>query len=359
MKKSKIIIPALAMLVMSTAATVTGTVAWFTMNTTASAEGMVVAAKTNGSLIVKENVKGQLDGNGDPKTASLPGAGDKATKVVFDSTPHAFYPSTHDLSIGTATGLRKVTNGMDVNFETGTAKGATPLTYGAVATTEGADYFFDYGLFVAGDGLEMQNQKLRLTISPATAVTLNMYNALSVDFYGAIVSSADYPAVSSDNYIGTLNLASKKNTLSADSNGVMRPTGAVTEAPANTPTIDLNYVENATAFTIPQSGSGSAYSILMRVYFDGELIDVSKNNFQAQYSPAGDTAVTGSEDYYFYSDQNGTIVDAQVGDIPSAKNWYVVNDNTSTRTYARSIDIGTFTNQGINVSITANTVQNG
>lgn len=353
MKKSKIIIPALAMLVMSTAATVTGTVAWFTMNTTASAEGMVVAAKTNGSLIVKENVKGQAG-----KTATLPGANDKATKVVFDSTPHAFYPSTHDLTIGAATGLRKVTNGMEVNFETGTAKGATPLSYGQVATTEGSDYFFDYGLFVAGDGLAMENQKLKLTISPATAITLNMYNALSIDFYGDTVNSADYPAVGSSTYIGTLNLASKKNVLAEDqtlNDGIMRPTGAVTET-ANTK--DITYVENANAITIPKSGSGSAYSILMRVYFDGELIDVSHDGFRANYSAGGDTAVTGSEGYYFYSDQNGTIVDAKVGDIPSAKGWYVVNNGTSTRTYARSIDIGTFTNQGINVSITANTVQN-
>ena len=350
MKKSKIIIPALAMLVMSTAATVTGTVAWFTMNATATAEGMVVAAKTSGSLIVKENVKGQVDSNEQPLTAALPGANDKATKVVFDSTPHAFYPSTHDLAIGTATGLRRVSNGMEVNFETGTAKGSTKLSYEAVPTTDKADYYFDYGLFVAADGLQMDNQKLKLSISAATALTLNMYNALSVDFYGAVLNSADYPTVGSGTYIGTLNLASKKNTM-ADDNGVSRPTGAVSEGNGSTPNLD--YVET-TAFNIPKSGSGSAYSILMRVYFDGELIDVSKTGFQAAYEAAGSTPVTGSEGYYFYSDQNGTIVDAKPGDVPSSKGWYVVDGDLSTKTFARSIDIATFTNQGINVSITAN-----
>ena len=53
MKKSKIIIPALAMLVMSTAATVTGTVAWFTVNKTVTAKGMTVKAKADSSLVIK------------------------------------------------------------------------------------------------------------------------------------------------------------------------------------------------------------------------------------------------------------------------------------------------------------------
>jgi len=341
MKKSKIIIPALAMLVMSTAATVTGTVAWFTMNTTANAEGMAVSAKTNGSLIVKENVKGQAG-----KTATLPGTGDKATKVTFDSTVHRFYPSTHEAPDGTNTGLKKVTNGDQVNFETGTPKGSTALTYSSVTVAESSDYYFDYGLFVAGDGLAMPNQKLKIGISGTNGITSNMNNAISIDFYGALVNSADYPVVNATNYFGTLNLANKKNVYGQDG----KPTGAVTET-ANTK--DITYVETP-AFDIPIANGSSAFSILMRVYFDGELIDESKTGFQASYSAAGDTAVTLEEGYYFYADQNGTIVDAKAGDIPSANNWYIVNTTNSTTTYARSISAGTFSNQGIDVAITAN-----
>lgn len=45
MKKTKLIIPAIGMLLLSTAASITGTVAWFSMNTTVSATGMTIKAK--------------------------------------------------------------------------------------------------------------------------------------------------------------------------------------------------------------------------------------------------------------------------------------------------------------------------
>ena len=51
MKKTKIIIPALGMLLLSTAASVTGTVAWFSANNSVSATGMTVAAKSDGVFL--------------------------------------------------------------------------------------------------------------------------------------------------------------------------------------------------------------------------------------------------------------------------------------------------------------------
>ena len=47
MKKTKIIIPALGLLLLSTAASVTGTVAWFAANATVTAQGMSVSAKSD------------------------------------------------------------------------------------------------------------------------------------------------------------------------------------------------------------------------------------------------------------------------------------------------------------------------
>ena len=60
MKKTKIIIPALGMLLLSTAASVTGTVAWFAMNNTVSATGMQVTAKTDAVFL---EIKGSEDAN--------------------------------------------------------------------------------------------------------------------------------------------------------------------------------------------------------------------------------------------------------------------------------------------------------
>ena len=52
MKKTKIIVPALGMLLLSTAASVTGTVAWFAVNTSVTVTGMEVRAKAEGGIVI-------------------------------------------------------------------------------------------------------------------------------------------------------------------------------------------------------------------------------------------------------------------------------------------------------------------
>ncbi|HHT67538.1 MAG TPA: hypothetical protein GX010_04925 [Erysipelotrichaceae bacterium] len=52
MKKTKIVIPALGLLLLSTAASVTGTVAWFAMNSQVTATGMKVTAKSDSTFLV-------------------------------------------------------------------------------------------------------------------------------------------------------------------------------------------------------------------------------------------------------------------------------------------------------------------
>ncbi len=54
MKKTKIIVPALAVLLLSTAASVSGTVAWFSMNTSIKVSGMTVTTKVSSSLQIAE-----------------------------------------------------------------------------------------------------------------------------------------------------------------------------------------------------------------------------------------------------------------------------------------------------------------
>ena len=52
MKKTKIIIPSLGLLLLSTAASVTGTVAWFAANASVEATGMQITAKTDSEFLV-------------------------------------------------------------------------------------------------------------------------------------------------------------------------------------------------------------------------------------------------------------------------------------------------------------------
>lgn len=55
MKKSKIIVPALGILVLSTAASITGTVAWFSANTNVTVTGMSVTTKTSDNIYIAAN----------------------------------------------------------------------------------------------------------------------------------------------------------------------------------------------------------------------------------------------------------------------------------------------------------------
>ena len=55
MKKTKIIVPALGVLLLSTAASVTGTVAWFSMNNFVTATGMEVRAKAENGIVISDD----------------------------------------------------------------------------------------------------------------------------------------------------------------------------------------------------------------------------------------------------------------------------------------------------------------
>lgn len=57
MKKSKIIVPALGILVLSTAAAVTGTVAWFTSNTLVNVSGMQLKVDPEEGMVVSNEAK--------------------------------------------------------------------------------------------------------------------------------------------------------------------------------------------------------------------------------------------------------------------------------------------------------------
>ena len=65
MKKTKIIIPALGLLVLSTAASVSGTVAWFSVNTSVSATGMKVQARAEAGLLISADKTDASWGNTD------------------------------------------------------------------------------------------------------------------------------------------------------------------------------------------------------------------------------------------------------------------------------------------------------
>jgi hypothetical protein len=338
MKKSKIIIPALAMLVMSTAATVTGTVAWFSMNKTVTAEGMKISAEGQGSIIITKYV------DDSSKNYGLPRANDRTTGVDFaDSNAHSFQPSTHDLNTY-ASGLKYIsTGGNTINPETGTPANATALSELVYSNASANTHYYDYDVYIAGDGASFDDATLTITLEDVTAwgsgnSRPSIMNAVAVDFYGGASASTGSQApvqayASEAGYLGTLNLANRENLT------------------------DHTYGTKAsivmTGIDIPQAvtsgGNGTAgYSIKMRAFFDGALIDQAGTNGYVTLHECGASETVaqyqadGVTNKYFYN-ADGAVMEEIAGMTstikPADKNYWVVDTTASTTTFARTAEI--------------------
>lgn len=128
MKKSKIIVPALALIAFSMAASITGSVAWFTANRTATINaGTYVVVKTSANLefTLTGGIGTEVDTNSDntiltqTTPSSGPAVGNKLTDGSFDHvgemiyTPNAAVTSASGtaLSAATASNMERATLG--------------------------------------------------------------------------------------------------------------------------------------------------------------------------------------------------------------------------------------------------------
>lgn len=107
-RKSKIIIPALGMLLLSTAASITGTVAWFAANNIVNVNAMTVTANSDTAYL--------LIGNEDANTVSLVQSG-KATTVTAKNATSSLLPAAHE-TLATNVGYSTIeaTSGSPVKY---------------------------------------------------------------------------------------------------------------------------------------------------------------------------------------------------------------------------------------------------
>ena len=87
MKKTKIIIPALGLLLLSTAASVSGTVAWFAMNASVTATGMQITAKSDSVFLLIGNTN---------NISTIQSANTLTTALTVGTEEAKVYPSAHD-----------------------------------------------------------------------------------------------------------------------------------------------------------------------------------------------------------------------------------------------------------------------
>lgn len=111
MKKSKVIIPALGVLILSTAASVTGTVAWFTANRSGTiTTGNFAVVKTDGNLdvAVTDGVGTDRQQSGGKYTIINPKTNAKLGDVSFNPSSKQLWNDT-----GTGTAFRTIGNSTD------------------------------------------------------------------------------------------------------------------------------------------------------------------------------------------------------------------------------------------------------
>ncbi|MDY4819750.1 MAG: hypothetical protein SO206_05895 [Bacilli bacterium] len=150
MKKSKILVPAVALLALSTAAATTGTVAWFTTNTTVSASNITMSVSTAKDLRISENHvsadatswQTKLTWNNNISSANpvaaVDGSVTSVTKTLGEQT---------DAAAVTSVGFIKPNEGNTINAD-GTA--STPITTGTDLSAKYENAVAD-GHYVAHD----------------------------------------------------------------------------------------------------------------------------------------------------------------------------------------------------------------
>ena len=160
MKKTKIIIPALGVLLLSTAASVTGTVAWFSMNKTVTATGMSVTAKSDSSFL--------LIGKGSEDLSTIQSANTIEANATTASAE--LYPAAHETITNTAAAelntnwYYRYSN--DPRYADGSTAGMTTKTQIAAADMGKYVLVNTFNVCVAAGGRSVTNLKVgQCTIS--------------------------------------------------------------------------------------------------------------------------------------------------------------------------------------------------
>lgn len=283
MKKTKILVPALAVLALGMAASVTGTVAWFAANNVVYANGMQIQSSTPSSLAIGQ-------------TLTNNGIGD-ATSITYASATNILNPCSHFNGTEVADGsLFAVANGNDIDPATGLAMpyvaenhlgvdtknnntnaaeadGYRDLTY-ADATLASHNYV-DYVCYLAsvGQAIEIgENGYLQVKINWGDEVNQTTY-ATTVDFW--VNESASTSNDTIGTYVGTLNRAGVLASSAHAGAPLANDWAATTTAGEDVTLVTLLDV----GANIPVNTGSAAIRVTMRVYLDGALLETNAKTY--------------------------------------------------------------------------------
>ena len=182
MKKTKVIIPALGLLLLSTAASVTGTVAWFAANTSVTANGMSITATTDSTFLL---ISKSSDLSAKATTVSL--AAPSGEVLPTNWVNNTGYKWVSAVGTDTTTAAK---NGDYANLTIAEAS-----NFGSVTATGKKYYVYDSVWVGLADGSSIpstQNLKCNVSFTAGTASNLNKCLTVGIDAENNMGTSADF-----------------------------------------------------------------------------------------------------------------------------------------------------------------------
>ena len=296
MKKTKIIIPALGMLLLSTAASVTGTVAWFAMNSTVAATGMQIKVNSQNTYL--------LIGTGDNDTCGEIQNLNSTTAALTVLDDEASVAPSHPANSTQATNLLNTTDGLKVGGGAITVAGsavvdnttAAACTNWYTATAEAPD---DEAMLagtarqlVTFDGyVIVRHAYLTVAVGSSPVTNIGVTGTILPAGFSKLAQATT--AVSGDIYYSLTNGVFSKLETTAGETSVPAGSYAVTAA-SGASTIDLRAVRVMVA-TDDNSENAKAFTIL----------DISKNDVRQDIKGANTnltSALVRTVDVYLYID---------------------------------------------------------
>lgn len=284
MKKTKIIVPALGMLLLSTAASVTGTVAWFSVSNKAQVSGMSVKTKVQSNMLIAADTIGST-----AKLADSNFAGEPLVQTVNEilepvSTSNAinFFYTTNAKADGSAK-----QNAFTAYDPTAVATGDNASDYGnkfsqdyALSKTDansiisGKDRALGYVEYVyqlkvvniSADDANINLTKLKLEYTKASTETVNS-NAFRVAIFCQDADST-ISALAVGDKIGTW----KPSAAADHGTQVVNSTSTLTAS---------SYVSAATPIATVDGGETHYYKVVARMWIEGQDTTCTNETYAA------------------------------------------------------------------------------
>ena len=259
MKKTRIIIPALAMIAFSVAASITGTVAWFTANRTAQIDaGTYAVVKTTSDLdcTVADGLGTTATDNAANDVIAVNG---KLSDASFDHANKLIYEPESGLSVGKKIPLASAT--ADTNSSTGLVRGTIPGSTAVTvytAVTWNVTFSLDFGAVQSNDiGLFLDLSQSSFTPSNETVASGNWDTAKG--FRMAFVPQGTNAANGNTRVFADLQAAAKCTYVGTQPNVGATLTGTDTSYTGKTLIDNSSDAALASSYTETAAGNMSNY----------------------------------------------------------------------------------------------------